>query len=209
MSRCLTEKKLLIGTHNQGKFEDFKVLLADYGLELVSAKELGLPDVEETGSTFEENARLKALTFAKHAQLPAIADDSGLCVDALDGQPGIHTARWAGPERDCHKGMEKIRSMIHALPTEKQSTKAHFVSCVALAWPDGHMETITETADFVLVWPPRGDHGFGYDAFVCPVGESKTYGELTHDEKLAVNPRSKALRKLMKECVDNGTKMRA
>ena len=155
-------------------------LLAPYGIEAVSAGELGLPEPEETGTTFAANARIKAQAAAKATGLPAFADDSGLAVDALDGAPGIYSARWAGPDKDFRRdGTRRGRCCASAAPTRRSSARAHFVSALCVAWPDGHVEEFEGRVDGTLVWPPRGDKGFGYDPMFLPDGLDRTFGEMS------------------------------
>ena len=186
--------KLVIATHNPGKLREMRELLSLYGVEAVSAGELGLPEPEETGATFAENARIKAVAAADAAKLPAFADDSGLVVDALGGAPGIHSARWAGPDKNFTRAMENIDSMLrdHGATTPARRT-AHFVSALCVAWPDGHVEEFEATVEGTLVWPPRGDAGFGYDPMFLPDGHARTFGEMSADEKHGLPPRGKGL----------------
>lgn len=186
--------KLVIATHNPGKLREMRELLALYGVEAVSAGELGLPEPEETGSTFAENARIKAVAAANAAKLPAFADDSGLAVDALGGEPGIHSARWAGPDKDFAGAMQKIQSLLQEKgATAPAQRRAHFVSALCVAWPDGHVENFEATVDGTLVWPPRGTAGFGYDPMFLPDGHARTFGEMTADEKHGLPPRGQGL----------------
>jgi XTP/dITP diphosphohydrolase len=187
-------EKLVIATHNPGKLREMRELLSLYGVEAVSAAELGLAEPEETGATFAENARIKALAAAMAAKLPAFADDSGLVVDALGGAPGIHSARWAGPDKNFRRAMENIDSMLrdHGAATPARRT-AHFVSALCVAWPDGHVEEFEATVEGTLVWPPRGDAGFGYDPMFLPDGHERTFGEMPAEEKHGLPPRGKGL----------------
>jgi XTP/dITP diphosphohydrolase len=186
--------RVVIATHNSGKLREMRELLAPFGVEAVSAADLGLAEPAETGSSFRANAEIKALSAARAANLPAFADDSGLVVDALGGAPGIHSARWAGPARDFSAAMTKIdallqqRGAVHAA-----DRRAHFVSALCLAWPDAHMETFEARVDGTLVWPPRGEHGFGYDPIFLPDGSTRTFGEMTSEEKHGLPPRGRAL----------------
>jgi XTP/dITP diphosphohydrolase len=186
--------RLVIATHNPGKLREMRELLAPFGIEAVSAGELGLPEPDETGRSFGENSRIKAEAAAKAAKMPAFADDSGLVVDALDGEPGIHSARWAGPEKDFKSAMERIERLLRergaAAPEQR---RAHFVSALLLAWPDGHVEEFEARVDGTLVWPPRGDAGFGYDPMFLPEGQDRTFGEMTSEEKHGLPPRGKGL----------------
>jgi XTP/dITP diphosphohydrolase len=182
--------KVVIATHNPGKLAEMHDLLAPYGIETVSAGELSLAEPEETGKTFAENARIKAATAAQIG-LPAFADDSGLAVEALNGAPGIHSARWAGPNKDFAGAMAEIGRLLE----EKKSSdrRAHFVAALCLAWPDGHLEEFEARVEGVLVFPPRGSKGFGYDPIFQPDGFDRTFGEMSADEKHGLPPRGKGL----------------
>jgi XTP/dITP diphosphohydrolase len=183
--------KLVIATHNAGKLAEIRNLLAPHGIEAISAGELGLPEPEETGTTFAANARIKAASAARRSGLPAFADDSGLCVEALDGAPGIYSARWAGPDRDFAAAMAEIERQLD----EKKSPdrRACFIAALCLAWPDGHVEDFEGRVDGTLVWPPRGDKGFGYDPMFLPEGFDRTFGEMSAEEKHGLPPRGKGL----------------
>ncbi len=185
---------LVIATRNPGKLLEMRELLAPYGVEALSAEELGLAEPEETGARFRDNARIKALAAAKAARLPAFADDSGLAVDALAGAPGIHSARWAGPDRDFGRAMRKVEDMLRERgATKPEQRQAHFVSALCVAWPDGHVEEFEGRVDGSLVWPPRGSAGFGYDPVFLPEGYSRTFGEMTSDEKHGLPPKGEGL----------------
>jgi XTP/dITP diphosphohydrolase len=186
--------KLVIATHNAGKLREMRELLSLYGIEAVSAGELNLPEPEETGTTFAENAAIKAHAAAKASGLPAFADDSGLVVDALGRAPGIHSARWAGPDKNFARAMQAIDQMLrdHGATTPARRT-AHFVSALCVAWPDGHTEDFEATVEGTLVWPPRGDAGFGYDPMFLPDGHDRTFGEMTAEEKHGLPPRGQGL----------------
>jgi XTP/dITP diphosphohydrolase len=209
MHRQITGK-LVIATHNPGKLAEMRELLAPYGIEAISAGELGLGEPEETGKTFEANARIKAVAAAEAAKLPAFADDSGLVVDALDGAPGIYSARWAGPNKDFNEAMARIERLLQergATAPDKRS--AHFVSALSVAWPDGHLEEVEAHADGTLIWPPRGSAGFGYDPMFMPAGFDRTFGEMTSIEKhglpplgLGLSHRAKAFVKLAEICLE-------
>ena len=199
----------MIATHNPGKLAEMRELLTPYGVEAVSAGELGLGEPDETGLTFQANARIKAEAAAKAAQLPAFADDSGLAVDALDGQPGIYSARWAGKDKNFLAAMTHIERLLQERGAkEPAQRKAHFVSALCVAWPDGHIEEVEARADGTLVWPPRGTAGFGYDPTFLPDGHSRTFGEMTSIEKhglpplgLGLSHRAKAFVKLAEMCL--------
>lgn len=191
MSHRRLTGKVVIATHNPGKLSELRDLLAPYGVEAVSAGELGLPEPEETGTTFIENARIKAHAATKATGFPAFADDSGLAVDALGGEPGIYSARWAGPDKNFTRAMQTIEDKIRALNTSNR--RAQFVAALCLAWPDGHTEDFEARVDGTLVWPPRGDKGFGYDPMFLPDGFDRTFGEMDADEKHGLPPRGKGL----------------
>lgn len=201
--------RLVIATHNPGKLAEMRELLAPYGIDVVSASELKLDEPEETGKTFQANARIKAVAAATATQLPAFADDSGLCVDALDGAPGIFSARWAGPTKDFNTAMARIERLLQERDAhEPEQRKAHFVSALCVAWPDGHLEEVEARVDGTLVWPPRGDAGFGYDPAFLPDGHTRTFGEMSSLEKhglpplgLGLSHRAKAFVKLAKMCL--------
>jgi XTP/dITP diphosphohydrolase len=194
--RKLAPGRLVIASHNEGKVREIRALLAPYGIEPVSAGSLGLPEPEETGTTFVANAELKAMQAADLSGLPALADDSGLCVDALGGEPGIFSARWAGPSRDFGLAMELVERNI-ADKGPGASRDAHFVCALALAWPDGHVEWFEGRVDGVLVWPPRGANGFGYDAMFQPDGHDITFGEMDPEAKHAMSHRADAFAQLV------------
>lgn len=186
--------RLVIATHNAGKLREMRELLAVYGIEAVSAGDLGLGEPEETGTTFRENARIKAEAATAASELPAFADDSGLAVDALDGAPGIHSARWAGPSKDFAEAMRTIDGMLRERgATDPASRRAHFVSALCVAWPDGHVEEFEAKVDGTLVWPPRGERGFGYDPMFLPDGHALTFGEMSSDDKHGLPPKGKGL----------------
>jgi XTP/dITP diphosphohydrolase len=193
MHRAITGR-LIIATHNPGKLKEMRELLALYGVEAVSAGELHLAEPEETGTTFRENARIKAEAAAQASGVPAFADDSGLAVDALDGAPGIHSARWAGPGKDFRHAMEKVEGMLRERDCfTAEQRRAHFVSALCVAWPDGHLEEFEARVDGTLVWPPRGARGFGYDPMFLPEGLTQTFGELTSEEKHGLPPKGQGL----------------
>ncbi len=193
MPRQLTSP-VVIATHNPGKLREMRELLAPYGIKAKSAGELGLAEPAETGRTFAANARIKALAAAKATNLPAFADDSGFCVDALDGKPGVHSSRWAGPEKDFRGAMNRIQTLLgeRGARTPEQR-RAHFVAALCLAWPDGHFEEFAARVDGVAVWPPRGDRGFGYDPLFQPDGFDRTFGEMSAEEKHGLPPKGQGL----------------
>jgi XTP/dITP diphosphohydrolase len=209
MHRRITGK-LVIATHNPGKLAEMRELLAPFGVEAISAAELGLAEPDETGETFAANAAIKATAAAQSAQLPAFADDSGLVVDALDGAPGIFSARWAGATKDFNAAMARIERLLQERgATASAQRKAHFVSALCVAWPDDHLEEVEARVDGTLVWPPRGTAGFGYDPMFMPDGHSRTFGEMTSIEKhglpplgLGLSHRARAFVKLAEICLD-------
>ena len=193
-------EKLVIATHNPGKLKEIQDLLAPLGIECVSATELGLPEPEEIGNTFIDNADLKAREAADLSGLPALADDSGLAVDALHGLPGIFSARWAEDDdghRDFGRAMERVWREVEAAG-EDAGHDAHFACALSLAWPDdGQVQSFEGRVDGTLVWPPRGDRGFGYDPMFVPTGHEQTFGEFDPEEKHRISHRADAFRKLV------------
>lgn len=208
MARHLTDL-VVIATHNPGKLREMRELLAPYGITTQSAGDLGLPEPKETGTTFAENARIKAVAAARASGKPAFADDSGLVVDALDGEPGIHSARWAGPDKDFRTAMNRIQTLlIERGATTPEQRRAHFIAALCLAWPDGHVEDFEGRVDGVAVWPPRGDKGFGYDPLFRPNGFDITFGQMSPEEKHGLPPqgqglshRARAFMKLAETCL--------
>ncbi len=203
--------RIVIATHNAGKLREMRELLQPFGIEAVSAGELSLPEPEETGDTFIANALIKARASAMAVNLPAFADDSGLCVDALGGYPGIYSARWAKDAGDFVKAMTNIERLMQAKgATEPAQRKAHFVSALALVWPDGHEETFEEKV-FGTIEEPRGQSGFGYDPFFRPEGHERTFGEMDSQEKhgipadgsQALSHRARAFQLLARACLRN------
>ncbi|WP_454641717.1 RdgB/HAM1 family non-canonical purine NTP pyrophosphatase [Bradyrhizobium liaoningense] len=209
MHRRITDK-LVIATHNPGKLAEMRELLAPYGIEAVSAGELGLSEPEETGSDFRSNAAIKAIAAAQAARLAAFADDSGIVVDALDGAPGIYSARWAGPSKDFNAAMAQIERLLQERgATTPDKRRAHFVSALCVAWPDDHLEQVEARVDGTLVWPPRGTAGFGYDPMFLPDGHNRTFGEMESIEKhglpplgLGLSHRARAFVKLAEICLE-------
>jgi XTP/dITP diphosphohydrolase len=196
--RKLAPGKLVIASHNAGKVREINALLAPYGIEAISAADLDLPEPEETGTTFVANAELKALQAADLSGLPALADDSGLCVDALGGDPGVYTANWAETPngRDWTLAMTKVEQALAAKGPDA-SRDAHFVCVLALAWPDGHVQWFEGRADGTLTWPPRGAVGFGYDPVFVPTGSDLTYAEMDPAQKHAISHRAAAFAQLI------------
>jgi len=185
---------LVIATHNPGKLAEMRDLLAPFGIQAQSAGELGLAEPEETGKTFAANARIKAIAAMKATGRIAFADDSGLVVDALNGDPGIHSARWAGPDKDFRFAMNLIQTLlIERGAKTAERRRAHFIAELCLAWPDGHIEAFEGRVDGVVTWPPRGDAGFGYDPLFLPDGHEHTFGQMSADEKHSLPPKGKGL----------------
>lgn len=193
MPRKLTGP-VVIATHNPGKLREMRELLAPYGIEAQSAGELGLDEPDETGTTFRANARIKAEAAAKATGKVAFADDSGLVVEALGGEPGIHSARWAGEGKDFRGAMNRIQTLlIEKGAKEPAQRSCHFIAALCLAWPDGHVEEFEGRVDGIAVWPPRGEKGFGYDPLFLPDGFDRTFGEMPAEEKHGLPPLGKAL----------------
>ncbi|MCY6383057.1 RdgB/HAM1 family non-canonical purine NTP pyrophosphatase [Hoeflea prorocentri] len=205
--RQLEDRKLVIASHNQGKVRELRQLLDPLGYTLVTATELSLDEPEETGVTFEENAELKARAAASASGLPSLSDDSGLAVDGLDGAPGIYSARWAGPKKDFGEAMRRVNEELEARAPDNRT--ARFVSVICLAWPDGHVEFFRGEVEGTLVWPPRGDQGFGYDPVFLPEGYEKTFGEMSAEQKhgwtpgqeKALSHRARAFKLFAEQCL--------
>ena len=202
--------ELVIATHNPGKLAELRELLAPYCIKAASAGELSLAEPEETGASFRDNARIKAVAAAMVAQRSAFADDSGLAVDALGGAPGIHSARWAGPGKDFASAMRRIEDELSARGVVRpEDRKAQFVCALCVAWPDGHLEEFEGRIDGTLVWPPRGTAGFGYDPIFLPDGHTRTFGEMSAHEKhglpadggQALSHRARAFQLLQAACL--------
>ena len=196
--RKFSETRLLIASGNQGKVMEITELFSGYNVQMVAASEFNVDEPEETGKNFKENAELKAKHYSKATNLPALADDSGLCVDALDGEPGIYSARWAGDAGDFNAAMTKIEERLKNKGLE--SSAAYFVCALSLYWPDGHIETVEGTVKGELTFPPRGDKGFGYDPIFIPRGYDKTFAELSGAVKHEISHRADAFRKLKEIC---------
>ena len=200
---------VVIATRNAGKLREMRELLAPYEIATLSMADLGLPEPRETGKTFATNARIKALTAARASGKPAFADDSGLVIDALGGEPGIHSARWAGPDKDFRAAMNRIQTLlIQRGAKTPEERRAHFIAALCLAWPDGHVEEFEGRVDGVAVWPPRGDKGFGYDPLFKPDGFGRTFAEMSAEEKhglppkgLGLSHRARAFMKLAEACL--------
>ncbi len=202
MPRLAPGDRLLVATHNPGKLAEFEALLEPRGIRVIGAGELGLSAPAETGETFLENARLKALAAARASGLPALADDSGLEVRGLDGAPGLATADWAGPERDFARAMRRVREELVARfgSIEAADRRAAFVAALCLAWPDGEVECAEGRVEGEIAPEPRGERGFGYDPLFVPEGESRTFGEMLAAEKEALSHRAKAMAALLARC---------
>jgi XTP/dITP diphosphohydrolase len=201
MARHFSSGKLVVASHNAGKVREIRELLAAFSADVVSAGDLNLPEPEETGTTFIANAALKALAAAQSCGLPSLADDSGVSVDALDGAPGIYSARWAGPNKDFAAAMGRIETEVRAREqTDGENRRAHFICVLALAWPDGHCEHFTGDLPGHLMFPPRGTQGFGYDPIFIPDGYDKTFGEMSPADKHAMSHRAIAFRQLVAAC---------
>ena len=194
MAQRRLDGKIVIATHNQGKLVEMRDLLAPFGLVAVSAAELSLPEPEETGLTFAENAAIKARAASEATGLPAFADDSGICIEALGGEPGIYSARWAGLEKDFNRAMRHIEELLQAKgAVTPDQRKAWFVSALTVAWPDGHLAEVEGRVNGTLVWPPRGPAGFGYDPMFLPEGDTRTFGEMSREEKHGLPPLGRGL----------------
>jgi XTP/dITP diphosphohydrolase len=196
MARKFGGGKLVIASHNAGKVRELGELLAPFDVAVVASGDLGLPEPEETGATFQANAELKAREAANASGTPALADDSGLVVPALDGAPGIHSARWAGPKRNFKPAIARVERELKG----KDDRQAYFVCVLSLAWPDGHVESFEGRAEGSIVRPPRGEKGFGYDPIFQPNGYQITYAEMEPAAKLAINHRADAFKKLVAAC---------
>ena len=199
MPRKLTGKTLVVASHNPGKVREIGELIAPFGIEAVSAGALGLAEPDETEPTFIGNALIKAHAAAKASNLPALSDDSGLCVDALGGEPSVLSARWAGPNKDFALAMRTVHERLEAALTTNR--KAHFVCALAIAWPDGHAEVFEGKVHGHLVWPARGTKGFGYDPIFIPEGHDITFGEMDPAKKHAMSHRARAFAKFVEACL--------
>lgn len=196
MARRFQEDQLVIASHNLGKVREIADLLRPYGVKVISAGELQLPEPDETGETFIANALLKAHAAARGAGLPALADDSGLAVTALGGAPGIYSARWAGPDKDFNKAMAQVEELLRG----SEDRSAQFVCALALAWPDGHSEVFEGTVAGEITWPPQGDKGFGYDPIFTATGQNVTFAEMDPEQKHMLSHRANAFAKLVTAC---------
>lgn len=194
--RLASGSRLVLASHNPGKVREIEDLLRPHGITVVSAGSLGLPEPPEDAPDFVGNARIKALAAAQASGLPALSDDSGFCVAALDGAPGVLSARWAGPGKDFAAAMARVNERMG----EASDRRAWFICALCLGWPDGHAETFVGRVDGTAVWPPRGDKGFGYDPIFLPAGERRTFGEIDPAEKHAVSHRARAFAQLLVSC---------
>jgi XTP/dITP diphosphohydrolase len=186
--------KVVIATHNPGKLKEMRELLAPHGIETISAGDLGLDAPVETGASFSENAIIKATSAANASRLPALADDSGLVVEALAGAPGIHSARWAGEKKDFAQAMKTVEEELKTkAATTPEKRRGAFIAVLCLAWPDGEIASFEGRVDGTIVWPPRGSQGFGYDPIFLPDGFSRTFGEMNSEEKHGLPPRGRGL----------------
>ncbi|MDV7339694.1 RdgB/HAM1 family non-canonical purine NTP pyrophosphatase [Terasakiella sp. A23] len=202
MTRKLSAGKLVIASHNEGKVREIRDLLAPLGMDVISAAELDLPEPVEDGDSFIANSLIKSLAAAKASGFPAMADDSGLAVKILDGAPGIYSARWAGPRKDFGAAMKKIQDAITDYDTieQKADRSASFICALSLAWPDGHTEVFEGRVDGQMVWPMRGEHGFGYDPTFQPNGYDITFGEMDPSEKHEISHRADAFKQMVNAC---------
>jgi XTP/dITP diphosphohydrolase len=186
--------KVVIATHNPGKLKEMRELLLPHGIETISAGDLGLDEPIENGTSFADNARIKAVAAAHASHLPALADDSGLSVEALDGAPGIHSARWAGEKKDFARAMKTVEERLKLKgATSPSMRRGAFIAVLCLAWPDGEIARFEGRVDGTIVWPPRGDQGFGYDPLFLPDGFDRTFGEMSAEEKHGLPPRGQGL----------------
>lgn len=202
MPRSFTEPRLVLATHNQGKLAEIKAIMAPLGVDVVSSGELDLPEPVEDGDSFVANAALKAMAAMTATGLPALADDSGIEVLGLDRQPGIYSARWAGPDRDFAVAMERVRRELSERfgGFERADRRARFVAQLCLAWPDGHQELFEGEVMGELVDPPRGSGGFGYDPMFQPEDRSETFGEMSPAGKRSLSHRARAMDQLIESC---------
>jgi len=201
MARRFVHPKLVIASHNSGKVREIAELLTDFQVNIVAAADLELQEPVEDGASFIANAEIKALAAVAATGLPALADDSGLCVHALQGQPGIYSARWAGPDKDFHSAMALIEQKLAG----RSDRSAHFTAALTLAWPDGHCESFEGRVDGTLIWPAIGDRGFGYDPMFQPDGYDITFGQFDPARKHQISHRAHAFRKLVASCFAGGS----
>ncbi len=200
MARKFLANQLVIASHNLGKVREMAELMAPYDVAVVSAGELGLGEPEENESTFIGNAEIKSRAAAAAAKLPALADDSGIVVPALDGHPGIYSARWSGAARDFSFAMARVERELKERGVASEGAVAYFVSALSMCWPDGHVENFEGEVHGALTFPPRGENGFGYDPIFVPVGYGSTFGEMAPEKKDALSHRARAFEKLVAAC---------
>lgn len=202
MPRKLDAGKLVIASHNAGKVREIQDLLRPFGMEVISAGDLNLPEPDEDGETFVENSLIKSKAAAHASGLPALADDSGLSVTVLGGAPGIYSARWAGAKKDFTKAMERVNAAICDFDTDEQKAdrSAAFICVLSVAWPDGHTEVFEGRVEGHMTWPPKGDKGFGYDPTFVPKGHEMTFAEMDPSAKHEISHRADAFRKLVEGC---------
>ena len=198
LTRLFTESRLVIATHNQGKLSELSALLVDQNIEVLSAGGLGLDEPAETEDSFIGNARLKARAASNATGLVALADDSGLVVDALGGAPGIYSARWAGPDKDFSFAMRTVEAKLSE--STSSNRRAHFICSLSLFWPDDFDVTVEGRVYGQLIWPPRGNQGFGYDPIFLPDGYKLTFGEMKPDQKNAIDHRADAFTQILRAC---------
>ena len=202
MRKLQAGAKLVLASHNQGKIREFRDLLAPYQIQIVPAGDLGLPEPEETGATFAENARIKALASAVAAKLPALSDDSGIEVAALGGAPGVISARWAGPTKEFNMAMARIERELQEKGANKPNQRrANFTAALCLAWPDGETQVFEGKVFGTIVYPPRGTRGFGYDPMFLADGETETFGEMDPSKKHAISHRARAFKLFIDQAV--------
>ena len=192
--------KLVIASHNPGKVREIAQLLSPFGVDIISAAELNLPEPVEDGDTFIKNAEIKALAAASASGFPALADDSGLCVHALGNKPGVYSARWAGDAKDFNMAMKKVEAELEKIAPNNPDRSAHFACALTLAWPDGHRETFEGTVDGTMAWPMRGGKGFGYDPVFVPDGHDITFAEMDPAKKHSMSHRANAFAQLVSAC---------
>ena len=197
MQKKINNEKIIIASHNEGKVSEIKDLLKNYNLNIISSSELGIDEPEENGSSFEENALIKSSTTSKLSKTISISDDSGLCVNSLNGDPGIYSARWAGPNKDFLYAANKINKSL--IEKESKDLSAYFICVLAVSWPDGDYKTFKGRVDGTLTFPPRGNNGFGYDPIFIPKGHESTFGEMEPKYKHSISHRNKAFELLSKE----------
>jgi XTP/dITP diphosphohydrolase len=196
LRKLVRGQKLVLASHNIGKLREIEALLLPLRIQVISAAALGLPEPEEDAPDFTGNARIKAMAAATASGLPALSDDSGFCVAALHGAPGVYSARWAGPSKDFSAAMATVHERIG----DNLDRRAWFIAALCVAWPDGHTQTFVGRTDGAIVWPPRGDRGFGYDPMFVPAGCQQTFGEMNPDDKHAISHRARAFAQVLASC---------